>query len=51
MDNKSRGSLKSFLMKWSADWPWKIEGPELGISGPCTQWRWEGTHRLGCCLN
>ena len=29
----------------------KKKGPELGISGPALrEWRWEGTHRLGCCL-
>src|ERR1017187_907397 len=29
----------------------KIKGPELGNSGPALRGRrWEGTHRLGCCL-
>jgi hypothetical protein len=29
----------------------KSYGPELGISGPALrEWRWEGTHRQGCCL-
>ena len=29
----------------------KSSGPELGISGPALrEWRWEGTHRQGCCL-
>jgi hypothetical protein len=29
----------------------KSKGPELGISGPALRgWRWEGTHRQGCCL-
>jgi len=29
----------------------KSNGPELGISGPALrEWRWEGTHRQGCCL-
>ena len=32
--------------------PQKSNGPELGISGPLhsEKWRWEGTHRQGCCL-
>ena len=29
----------------------KVKGPELGNSGPALRGRrWEGTHRLGCCL-
>jgi hypothetical protein len=29
----------------------KDKGPELGNSGPALRGRrWEGTHRLGCCL-
>ena len=37
---------------WRGFPPKTLKGPELRNSGPCTQRerRWEGTHRLGCCL-